>query len=458
MKLIKTFKEFINEGAYIDKKSGMVILSRKNLSGDDENYNDEVLKTVYPDKDVAYMKTIFYGLSGEHYDTKNRDHIARTKYTMDLLKKGNIKDRKKALDEFIKPMCDTIRKATSVLNYVIVLGSRQLLAEEMGRAFERNFFKEGETDILSKIKKPNTPKLIVLKKIEYPDPTDIIDWNQLYSALESEPQGKSLQMIIAFIKQMIDTDKTSQLMIRKVTNLFNKNASKEDKVKASKKLKDLIKDMRYKQHNKHHWNYDPNSIIYWKRDSFPLIISKSGAMLGNITKFFNKKYDTSTLEFMEAIQRCSLYNESMLMVDDNMHSRIDMKNMMNFVINKGNEYRSNTEGKLSNANWKNKVFGYALYRIGVESDELKQLKIKMRKEKDEDIKKEYKETISSLEDLPKGKMTGKKAASNIADFEKYLVGKKIPVLKGETNKVEMTYPDFNKNLGKYVEPRLDYLD
>ena len=46
----------------------------------------------------------------------------------------------------------------------------------------------------------------------------------------------------------------------------------------------------------------------------------------------------------------------------------------------------------------------------------------------------------------------------MADFEKYLAGKKVPILRDETGEVKTTYPKFHKNLGKFVEPRLDYLD
>ena len=359
MKYIKTYPIFINEGVYIDSDGELILNSRN-----DSKNNDEVLKTTggqvgkriegvsfFEDTPSSGMSLPnnwifpkFHGLSTNSYHGKV-DHLGRFKYTMDKLKAGEIKDIETSLPEFIDfsfkmlKIKDGWTNQNSELTYLVATGSTKGLVSILCDSIKRAIGK----DI----------PVITLKKVEYLNAGDAVDWNEVREQMvrqssSTNPGGiKSFNKLKRVVSNYVNNDKTPEHTLKLI-----------DSATTADDLENLL--------------IGPDSEVVWKSEingekMIPFIVRSSGRNYGGTRSFWRKKYDYSEKLFLEAVIDCATSIKStnvkkMLIVDDNINSGNDVrltKANIESVIN------NIFPGEISRRQNAQSLFGfYLLYNMG----------------------------------------------------------------------------------------------
>ena len=332
MKLIKTFKEFINEGAYLNPESDTVVLNWKN---DDKNplevlkSNDDFTITGFTKLGIKSESfTVYYGLEVDENRIKELQENPYVKLTLDSLKQSLIDGGNAAIESFMKPTIDEIKKnkGTVAIDYIVPLGSRESLSMDMANAIKK--YTGGKIkSAFGKITKVKT-KIIPLNKYIFSNITHALDWNYIedYENGVGKIHGKNKK-----------PRKTILHLLKDVVTQEIENASQET-ILSIKNAKDWskIKGIMLRSQPQHRM-YSPNNHIDWQSTDFD--IKSSGISFGGNRKFFKTKYETpkTTGEFgdrafIEAVMDCVKNNKYMLLIDDNARTKEDMSKIFDSVI------------------------------------------------------------------------------------------------------------------------------
>lgn len=321
MKYIKAFNDILNEGAYLDD-SGNLILNPRN----DSKNNNEVLKTTGAQigkrvSGVSFFKDIpltgqvspmtwmfpkFHGLSVNSYKGKI-DHPGRFKYTMDKLKAGEIEDIETSLPDFIRFSFNVLKirewaSGSSRISYLIATGSTKGLVAKLCNAIKQ-------------VTGRDIP-VISLRKVEYLNAGDAIDWDEVRDQMirQAKPSNlegiKTLNQVKSVLTRYIDRELTDRTALEAI-----KSARTADE------LKEIVIGL--------------DSKIVWlpfvdEERMIPFIVRSSGRDTGGTRSFWRKKYNYSEERFMKAVIDCvsSIKTSSpkkMLVVDDNINSGNDVR-------------------------------------------------------------------------------------------------------------------------------------
>jgi hypothetical protein len=324
MKFLKSFSNFINEGAWVDPNDPeTVIISVQNNSKNDT----EVLKTtsVESGRDFSISPfTVYWGLTYKEY-TGRVDHEGRFKYTMDLIKKA---ERSDTGDSTIRDMegnsgeaalSNFINYSFSKLNiaepqYICAIGSTEGLAGMLGRT-------------INGIHPQAT--LISLNKIIYLNAIDAFDFAEFKRQVERQlidnPQSNTFPTTKKYlIDTYIDKRKTDPMVMAEVIN-----------AKTPDELEQVLMDYGIPGSA----NYDPElSIVFIDKDTdgkdlVPFIVRSSKRNVGGSRSFWKNKYNYQEEAFLNAVYDCITKNKKMIIVDDNKNSGIDIKSISSAIIN-----------------------------------------------------------------------------------------------------------------------------
>lgn len=335
---MRYIKKFINEGASFVGDTDFVRLT----PGNDKNNPKEVLKS-NKSPEFQSKSSGFKLYSGLNYDP-NAEDPKLIKKVMDALKNGKLDDRE--LFSFIQQHMVPIMQPKlrrGILDNIVVLGSSAPLANKIGDMFYRLFYVPAEKakyDWLNDT--PALPNKFTLNKLEYPDVHDMILWDTLREAEKNDSQHSTLRRIESWMKAYIDIDKTTQDAIEDLEFAFKEGSiSKLDSLLSLK---------------------DSDKTIHWKAEMMPAVIKKTGNIKSSVINKLNHKYDYSSAQFVNAVKRCVL-GGSMLIIDDNMHERLDIRRLLTEVKRIAEDY-SKSRGIPGDQNWTDRVFTYVLYDMG----------------------------------------------------------------------------------------------
>jgi hypothetical protein len=322
MKHLKKYQSFINEGAYLNAE-GKAVLSWEN----DKTNPSEVLKSqsgqIYSNiKEIPGVKfqtdtplknrdrlnfgwPIFYGLSVDGYEGKV-DSPERFRDTMAQLKDANIENIETSLPQFIKNSFDHLNiKKYFKPDYIVSLGSTKGLVGHLAKSINQLF---PEADPIN------------LDKVKYLNAGDAIDWEELEA--QTSRQARGANTLERFKKEVI----------LRYANRENLDPEFLDFLMATTNIEDLRRLVtasgRY---------IAPETQLEWLEaingeQMTPFIIRTSGRNVGGFKKFFKRKYTYGDQEFIEAVIDCVKSNKRMLIVDDNINSGDDIKEIKRNIL------------------------------------------------------------------------------------------------------------------------------
>ncbi len=354
-----SFKDFcINEGASVNKRNGMVTLNWS----DDRNDEYEFLKTNNTMEVANIRKTgignfpIYFGLSVDQDRLSELQNKADVKMTLDWLKQSKIEGGLKSIVQFAQPTISYIKKQHSI-DYVIPMGSTKGLSKDL-------------SDAISEL--IGNANVVPLDKYEFDNISQAIDWEYVES-YEDNPKTKSiLPQLIAIIREEIDTTSPEVLnRLRKVTDW--------------QELKGLL--LRSNPNNRY---FDKENEIVWKNDSFK--IRSSGELWAGLRQAFKTKYQTpkrsgefGSPEFMDAFRKCVLNSKTMLLVDDNTRSKKDISNIIDTLLEVGNNILADIPNRptLDQSTWTKRIISYVLIFV---PDHKAKISNKVNLSKDDEVK------------------------------------------------------------------------
>jgi len=326
MRFLKSFSNFINEGAWIDPNNpNIVLISNTN---DSEN-NDEVLKTTSSesgkDLDLSIF-TVYWGLTYKEYIGKI-DHEGRFKYTMDALKAAErteddeshpmIYDKdgdsgEAALSKFIE--YNFLKLNIFSPDYICSIGSTEGLAGMLGRSINSVY---------------SDAALTILNKVVYLNAADAFDFVEFKSQVEQQFEKDPTSKTFASTKKhLINT-----YIDKKLTNALV--LSEIEKTTTPDELAKVFTDYGISTSP----NYDQElSIVFKERDTdgkslIPFIVRSSKRNFGGIRSLWKNKYNYNENSWLDAVTDCIKNNKKMIIVDDNKNSGIDIKTISATIIN-----------------------------------------------------------------------------------------------------------------------------
>jgi len=297
VRYLNNYKQFINEGAHVNKE-GTVILNYKN----DPNNNDEVLKTdLYGKEFLDREKSewpVYWSLSVTGFRGKV-DHEGRFKYTMDQLKGGNIEGGRDSLSGFMMQSFDRLGIMDKPIRYVVAVGSTYGLVQDMAEILASKF----------------NARIINLEKAQYLNAGDAVDWLEYQSqVLRQSKEGMVAASFEGFKKMLIST----YVDVRGTDPVVIKELRGTQDVES---LKDKVTTLDIKWKDK---DIDGKSLL-------PFIVRSSGRNFGGYRKMWKPKYQFDNSELYDAIVDCATNRSKMIIIDDNQNSGEDFKTIKNQI-------------------------------------------------------------------------------------------------------------------------------
>lgn len=332
MRYLNNFKQFITEGAYVNKE-GTVVLNYKN---DPEN-NDEVLKTDLHGKEFLDREKsewpVYWSLSVTGFRGKV-DHEGRFKYTMDQLKGGNIEGGTDSLSSFMMQSFERLGILDKQINYVVAVGSTYGLVQDMAQILASKF----------------NARIINLEKAQYLNAGDAVDWIEYQSqVLRQSKEGTMAASFEGFKKMLINT----YVNIRETDpNVIKELRGAQD----VDRLKGLVlnPEIKWKEQD-----IDGKSLL-------PFIVRSSGRNFGGYRKMWKPKYQFENSELYDAIVDCATNRSKMLIIDDNQNSGEDFKTIKNQIEKMILAYRADSTLQSDNkviSKYSSNFLFYVLYQM-----------------------------------------------------------------------------------------------
>jgi len=282
-------------------------------------------------------------------------HRVILKILSDFLKSTNIKG---GIDSLVNFMTSSIKAINyqKRIDYVIPLGSTKSLSEDMTAAVKQ---------IL-----PNT-NIDPVDKMIFKDVASALDWNYILNyddRVVKEGIRPIVSIVKGYIRREIVNDESGEGIIQAILN-----------AKTGAELKSVLL-----KSNKNHPDYRDEYKITWKTPNF--IVRSSGISFGGSRSIFKNKYYIPTEKntvnnprLHEIVRDVVLNNKSMLIVDDNISSKVDMKSVFKSIetiayniledqktaLNFNKNAYSNQEIKreLEIAQWNKRVNAYVLINL-----------------------------------------------------------------------------------------------
>ena len=339
MKLIKTFEEFINEGAYLNPESDTVVLNWKN---DDRNPL-EVLKSNDDFEITGFTKkrgiknesfTVYYGLEVDENRIKALNKNPYVKLTLDSLKKSLIDGGEIAIENFMKPTINKIKddKNTTVIDYLVPLGSRESLSMDMAKAIEK--YAGGTIKSAFDVGTRVETKIIPLNKHLFYNITNALNWK--YIEDYESGVGKIHKGSTKPRKTVLP--KLKEIVIKEIESASPQTKSSIHNAKDWNEVKGIML-----RSQPQHRMYSPDKHIGWQSKNFD--IKSSGISHGGSRKLFKTKYETpkdtgefGNPNFIKAVMDCVIRNKTMLLIDDNARTKEDMSKIFDSVIKIADNY------------------------------------------------------------------------------------------------------------------------
>lgn len=234
-------------------------------------------------------------------------HRVILKILSDFLKSTNIKGGIDSLVNFMSSSIKTIDYEKRI-DYVIPLGSTQSLSEDMASAVKQ---------IL-----PNT-NIDPVDKMIFKDIVSALDWNYILNyddRVVEEGIRPIVNMVKGYVRREIVNDESGEGIIQAIRD-----------ARTGAELKSVLL-----KSNKNHPDYKDEYKITWKTPNF--IVRSSGIAFGGSRSIFKNKYYVPTERntvnnprLYNIVKDVVLNNKSMLIVDDNVSSKIDMKSVFKSI-------------------------------------------------------------------------------------------------------------------------------
>lgn len=265
------------------------------------------------------------------------------KITADLLKDVKIQGGSDSICSFLKKSTRPIsQKYGGRIDYVFPMGSTKGLSSEIASCLSSVFPKSN---------------ILGLDKRGFNNIVDALNWDYIIEYDYMTDKKPILDKIKALIKA--EAEEMSDKL-------------KED-IKSAKSGKEL-RLILFKANPKYR-DYDYEYHVVWKNT--PYIIRSSGLSFGGSRKYFKDKYRASDmpssqhnasddLDLIEAIRKCIFNDKSILIVDDNISTRMDIYSILDSISKIGNRIIetsptiSDYKTRFSIEQWKKRVNVYAL--------------------------------------------------------------------------------------------------
>jgi hypothetical protein len=339
MNRIKNFLQFINEGAWYEKKGEgtdakdvKVYLSKYN----DPSRENELLKTVDPNslnfskRGLSNIKT-FFGLYPRTKYKSGEDESDRAKnLIMNHLKGGRFEmSPGETLEDFFK--FTVLNNIDSDINYIVSIGSSEDLVKKMREELLAIY--------------PNAV-LIDLNKIEYKDWRDAIDWDSYTKKIESEfAIPRYFEKDVYYTVK--DGDTLKKISRRKRVDInsiisFNPDIDLYNLTKGQRIL--VKKEGADAPGKSDTFLYAERWIRMIERDLLRMVARgeepkfkiRTSGIPGSVRGVLRPKYNTGNEEFIDAISHCAFGDGNggfgkMLIIDDNINQGVDLRDVANKI-------------------------------------------------------------------------------------------------------------------------------
>ena len=324
-----------------------------NLTWENSKSKLEYLKTKYVEYGVKPIKSNKYPEIGIYYgleiDEKLKDNLDNTrekvnlKITADFLKKSNIQGGSDSLYSFLnKSVRHISEKYAGIIDFILPMGSTKSLSGDLANSLIKIF--------------PGS-KISGLDKHNFENIVDALNWDYI---IEYDNNVDRVPIL----------NKIKDLVKAEAKEMSNK--LRED-IKSAKTGRDL-RIILFKSNPKHQ-HHDIEYQVTWKNT--PYIVRSSGVSFGGSRQFFKNKYRvsyipnrqqnaTTDLDLIEAIRQCIFNDKTILIVDDNISTKIDIYSILDTIVEIGDsiiETSSNIvdyKTSLNIKSWKKRINVYAL--------------------------------------------------------------------------------------------------
>jgi hypothetical protein len=319
---ILDFKKWkLNEGAALTQDGQKAELNWR----DNDSNPLEFLKSNFSFKHSKFVGgdfpfSVLYGLSIDESKMKELSGKPELKLLLDNLKNSKIVGGDQAIINFIKPAADELRRKTRNIDYIMPMGSTKGLSEDLAKAFN---------DLLS------GSEIQDIAKYQFNDPVNALDWNYIQDYEENRvgtPKkgggtvSSIMSVLAGYLYQEVNIEESSEAAVQRLRDI-RQNREKIDWIE----FKGFL--LSSNPINKYH---DPENLIVWKNT--PYTIRSSGQSVMGSRRFFKTKYETpkeggvfGDPKLTEAVKRCILSNKSLLLVDDNTRTKMDIKGILESI-------------------------------------------------------------------------------------------------------------------------------